>query len=210
MFPFFYLGRVTDNADPESLGRVRVSRMGDEEGVTDWIPVLTPFAGNGTGLFMLPEAGDQVLVLVLDSCGARRLVMGGLWSEDAKPPETAENSAADLNKDGKNCLRFIKSRSGGMFILDDTEGAEKIQVIAPGGASRLEFLVADKKISLLTDQDLSICAEGSLIMQAGEIQVESEKGIHLRGEEVFVSAKNEMSFAAEKDLTIKGSSIALN
>jgi uncharacterized protein involved in type VI secretion and phage assembly len=210
MFPFFYFGRVTDNADPEGLGRVRVSRRGDEEGVTDWTAVLTPFAGSGTGLFLLPETGDQVLVLVLDSCGARRVVLGGVWSEEAKPPETGENTRADLNKDGKNALRFIKGRAGGMFILDDTEGAQKIQIVAPGGASRLEFLMAEEKILLETDRDVSISAAGSLSIRAREIQVESEKAVEVNGEEVFVSAKGGMNLEAQKDMTIKGSSVALN
>jgi uncharacterized protein involved in type VI secretion and phage assembly len=210
MFPFFYFAKVTDNQDPQELGRVRVSRAGDEESATDWIPVLTPFAGDGAGIFLLPETGTQVLTLVLDGCETRQVVIGGLWSGAAKPPETGENTEADLNRDGKNSLRFFKSRAGSMFIFDDTENAEKIRIIAPGGASRLEFLLPEEKISLTTDLDTLISAEGEVRIQARSISVESEKNIVVSGGEISLAAEKQMSLQAEKDLTVKGSSIALN
>jgi uncharacterized protein involved in type VI secretion and phage assembly len=210
MFPFFYLAKVTDNQDPQGLGRVRVSRMGDEESATDWIPVLTPCAGDGYGVFLLPETGDQVLTLVLDGCETRQVVIGGLWSGAAKPPETGDNAGADLNRDGKNSLRFFKSRSGGMFVFDDTQDAEKIRIVAPGGASRLEFLLPEEKISLTTDMDALISAKGEVRIQARAISVESENGVKLNGGEISLAAKDRMSLQAGKDLAVKGSSIALN
>jgi uncharacterized protein involved in type VI secretion and phage assembly len=210
MRPFYYTAVVTDTQDPDGMGRVRVSRNGDEESVTNWIPVLTPCAANGAGFFMLPETGSQVIVLVLDGAENKGVVIGGLWHSNAKPPETAENPDADFNKDGKNSLRFIKSRAGSMFIFDDTEGAEKIQIIAPGGKSRLEFLVPEEKIRLETDTDVTIDAQGSVTISAEEIQIESKKGISVNGENIQVSAKGEMNLSTQKDLTLKGSSIALN
>lgn len=42
------LGKVVDNEDPDSLGRVKVvtDNFG-EEMETDWIPVMTLFGGDG-------------------------------------------------------------------------------------------------------------------------------------------------------------------
>jgi uncharacterized protein involved in type VI secretion and phage assembly len=210
MFPFFYLAKVTDNQDPDNLGRVRISRMGDEEGATDWIPVLMPCAGNGSGFFLLPETGSQVLALALDGCETRQVVIGGLYSESAQPPQTGGNTEADLNKDGKNSLRFFKSRSESMIIFDDTDGAEKLQIIAPGGSSRLEFLLPEEKISLVTEHDAHISAKGELRIQAQSIRLESKKGISAGGDEISFAAKSEMNLRAGKDLTVKGLSIALN
>ena len=210
MLPFYFFATVTDTQDPDSLGRVRVTRAGDEEGVTDWIPVVTPLAGNGTGFFMLPPVGSQVLVLTLDGCEERKVVVGGLWGEEAMPPVTGENSEADLNKDGKNSLCFFRSRAGSMFIFDDTEGAEKIQIIAPGGASRLEFLPAEEKVSLQAEGELAITAKGALRFTASEIEIECEKDLRANGGEIAVTAKKNCEISADKDLSVKGSSIALN
>jgi uncharacterized protein involved in type VI secretion and phage assembly len=210
MFPFYYFARVTDNQDPEGLGRVRVCRSGEAESVTEWIPVLTPGAGCGSGFFMLPHTGDQALVLVLDGLESRKVVIGGLWSQESKPPETGENPGAELNRDGKNALSFVKSRTGSMFIFDDTGGAEKIQIIQGDGDSRLEFLLAEKKISLHTEHDVCIGAQGAVRISAGEIELEAEKEVGVAGGEIRVSSEKELEVRAQKDLSLKGSSIALN
>jgi hypothetical protein len=45
MFPHFFWGKVTDNVDPDGLNRVRVSKLAEEESVTDWVSVITPHGG---------------------------------------------------------------------------------------------------------------------------------------------------------------------
>jgi uncharacterized protein involved in type VI secretion and phage assembly len=210
MFSFHYFAKVTDNKDPDGLNRVRVARTGDGDSVTDWIPVITPWAGSGAGLSALPEPGSQVLVVSLDSREIKKAVLGGLWSAAAPPPETRENPEADLNQDGKNSLRFIKSRAGSMIIFDDTEGAEKIQIISAGGKSRLEFLTAGEILSLETDTDITIGAKGSLAIQAEEIEISGAKAVSLRAEEIMIAAKKNLEAAADRDMTLKGSSISLN
>ena len=58
------LGIVTNNNDPDKLGRVKV-RFPWLSGSTEshWARVATPMAGNGRGLYFLPEVDDEVLVL---------------------------------------------------------------------------------------------------------------------------------------------------
>ncbi|QQO09010.1 phage baseplate assembly protein V [Breznakiella homolactica] len=210
MFSYYFLGKVTDNQDPDSLNRIRVSKIGEDESVTDWIPVITPYAGNDTGLSLLPDVDDQVLVVSLDEHNIRKAAIGGLWSNEAAPPSTGENSDADLNQDGNNSLRFFKSRSGSMVIFDDTEGEEKIQIISSDGKSRFEFLNADEMVSLTTENDLTIGAKGVISIQAEEIEINSKKQLNLTGEEFQIAAKKAMDITSDQDITVKGSGIALN
>ena len=58
------IGIVTNNNDPDRLGRVKV-RFPWLSGSTEshWARVATPMAGNGRGLYFLPEVDDEVLVL---------------------------------------------------------------------------------------------------------------------------------------------------
>ena len=175
----------------------------------------TVVVGVGADDDLAPAQGGQVkvgdvLVLALDGWETRKLVIGGLWGESSKPPLTGENPDADLNKDGKNSLKFFRSRAGSMFIFDDTEGGEKIQIIAPGGASRLEFLPARKMVSLRADGELAISAKGALSIKAEEISLESKEAFNVVGGEISVSAKKGCGISADKDLCIKGASVALN
>ena len=210
MFPNFYWAKVTDNADPDKLHRVRVAKQGEEENVADWIPVLTPNGGADTGLSFLPDVDDQVLVVSMGVMDGQKAVIGAVWSNDAPPPESGENSAADFNDDGKNSLKFFKSRAGSMFIFDDTKDAEKIQLISAGKKSRLEFNEPDELVSLDTEQDINIGAKGVVSIKAEEISISSEKQMDISAEEYQVSAKKGLDINSDKDIGIKGSGVSLN
>ena len=57
------IGIVTNNNDPDTLGRVKVKfpwLAPDEESA--WARMATPSGGNARGWFFLPEVGDEVLV----------------------------------------------------------------------------------------------------------------------------------------------------
>ena len=210
MFLQCYLAKVSENKDPDGLHRIRVSKTDEKESVTDWMPVLTPFASVDAGLSSLPAVDDQVLVLSMDSRNMQMVALGSLWSTNAKPPKTGENGDADLNSDGKNSLHFIKSRAGSMIIFDDTDGAEKIQIIASDNKSRMEFSVADKLTSLTTENDISVGAKGNITVAADEISITSKKKLNIAGDEIQIAGKKKMEVAAQQDLTLKGSGVALN
>ncbi|GHU76837.1 phage tail protein [Spirochaetia bacterium] len=211
MLPEFYWGKVVDNEDPEGLHRVRLSVQDEgKEELTRWIPVMSSFTGEETGVSLLPDINDQVLVTSVNDKGDKYVVIGSVWSDDIAPPETGENSGAELNQDGENSLKFIKSRAGSQLIFDDSEGAEKIQLLSPDGKSRLELLVADELFSLDTEKDLSMGAKGEIAIQAEKIMISSKKKVTISTEEYQVSAKKAFKINANKDMGIEGSGLSIN
>jgi len=75
------LGLVTNNDDPEKMGRVRVkfpAISDDLEGA--WARVATPSAGNERGLLMLPVVGEEVLVGFEHGDTRRPYVLGSLFN----------------------------------------------------------------------------------------------------------------------------------
>ncbi|MDC7222748.1 MAG: phage baseplate assembly protein V, partial [Spirochaetales bacterium] len=70
-------GFVTDNQDPENMGRVKISLYLSEVPVeTDWIPVLQAFAGDDKGIFNLPDIEDFVLAAFADNSYKKGYVLG--------------------------------------------------------------------------------------------------------------------------------------
>jgi uncharacterized protein YpmB len=109
-----------------------------------------------TGAAVLPEVDTPVLVVSLDRYRTKMIALPCPYTEKHKPPETEENSDADLNQDGKNSLHFFKSRSGYQIIIDDTEGNEKVQILSPDKNTRIELDSANELITIETDKDVSI------------------------------------------------------
>ena len=205
-----FLARVSDNQDPDGFNRIKVTFTNENEVVSDWIPFMSSLAGNGTGITSLPDVDNQVLVISLDMQQTKLVAIGAIWSEAAQPPETGENSDADLNQDGKNSLSFIKTKAENMLIFDDTDGKEKIQIIQNKTNSRIEFIAEDKKLSISTDEEIDIAAKKDVCLNAENMTFEAEKEFNVSCENYQVKASKEIKIEADKDMTLKGSGIALN
>lgn len=80
------LGKVS-SVDP-AAGMVQVVYHEKDNAVTRGIPILSPVF---SGLYSLPEVGDQVLVLHLSNGSEAGVVLGRPWSDKFTPPEGAED-----------------------------------------------------------------------------------------------------------------------
>ncbi len=99
----FSMGVVTDNQDPDSLGRVRVQLPQiDSDYISDWCRVIRNGAGDSRGLWCLPDIGDVVLVVFLYNDIHRPAVFGSLYNNKKRPPiddNTDNNIKCIKNKD---------------------------------------------------------------------------------------------------------------
>lgn len=208
---YFYIAKVTDNQDEDGLNRIKVTTQYKEEAVSYWLPYLSASAGNGVGFSSLPDIDDQVLVLAMGNSRENQVVIGSFWNENFHPPKTEENADADLNGDGKNSLSFVKSKSSNMIILDDSEGKEKIQLIATGGKSRIDFDLENELLSMESDKNISVSAKGNISIQTEEdIEINFQKSLNIETDNFNVKANKEINIETSKDMTFNGSGIALN
>ena len=205
-------GIVTDNEDPDNLGRVKVSfEMLGKSVETDWIPVANSYCSSECGAFFLPEVDDQIFIGFMGDNPNHSIVLGGVWDDNQKPPETGENTGSDLNQDGDNNLRFIKTRSGHQLILDDKDGEEKIQIITAEAGTRYEFSAKDETINMNTDIDLRLSAKGTLDIEADECGIKFDKGAKIEVDGLTIEAKSkDIEINANQNLEIEGTTVKLN
>ncbi len=190
------VGVVTNNQDPDGLGRVKVKLpwlSGDVE--SHWARVVTPMAGNGRGLYFLPEVDDEVLVAFEHGSPEFPYVLGALWNGKDKAPES--------NDDGSNNMRTIKSRSGHVVRLDDTDGSEKIEIVDKNEANSIVISTADNTITIKADADIIIESGGKLILSGNGIEIKSQAGVK-------VEAGANMDLKASGQLNIKGATVNIN
>jgi uncharacterized protein involved in type VI secretion and phage assembly len=190
------VGVVTNNQDPDGLGRVKVRFpwLSDED-ESHWARVATPMAGNQRGLYFLPEVDDEVLVAFQHGDIRFPYILGALWNGQDKPPES---------NDGANNRRTIKSRSGHIIRLDDTDGAEKIEIIDKAQKNSITINTAENTITIAADADITIrSASGKLILEGNGIEIKSQA-------DVKVEASQGMELKASAQLNIKGSVVNIN
>jgi phage baseplate assembly protein V len=88
-----YRGKVTATDDPDQLGRVRVTVSGVRGSERAWAHVATLAAGPNRGTWFIPEIGDEVVVAFEAGDPRRPIVLGSLWTPDARPPSTDTSRA---------------------------------------------------------------------------------------------------------------------
>ena len=188
------VGVVTDNQDPEKLGRVKVRLAYHEPGQdTFWARLAVPMAMANRGTYFLPEVDDEVLVAFERGDIAHPFVVGSLWHGQNPPPET--------NEDGKNDMRVIRTRAESELRFND------------GDAPSIEVKLADGKHVVLDDSGILV-SDGS-----NEIQIESQSGnltvrcggaLSLQGQSVSIKSDASMELNASGTLTIKGAMVMIN
>lgn len=191
------IGIVTNNKDPEGLGRVKTSLpwMADQV-ESDWARVVTPMAGPGRGVYFLPEVNDEVLVAFEHGNPDTPYVLGGLWNGKDKPPGS--------NSDGKNDVRLIKSRSGNLIRLTDTDGDAKIEIIDSSGQNTIVIRAKDNSIAITAGGDITIqAAQGAVKLTGKSVEITATTSMKLE-------ASQGLDVKSSGQLNIKGSAVNIN
>lgn len=191
------VGVVTNNQDPEKLGRVKLKLpwLSDQD-ESHWARVLSPMAGKERGLYCLPEVEDEVLVAFEHGLVEFPYVLGALWNGKDLPPAT--------NDDGKNNQRLLKSRSGHTILLDDTDGSETIQIVDSSGKNSIVISTADNTITISADADIKITSSsGKLQLSGNGIEITSQAGVK-------VESAQTMDLKSSAQLNIQGSVVNIN
>ncbi|HEY2960094.1 MAG TPA: phage baseplate assembly protein V [Actinomycetota bacterium] len=188
---------VTNNKDPDGLGRVKVSLPWLGERVeSDWTRVVTPVAGAGRGLYWLPEVDDEVLVAFEHGRPDSPYVLGGLWNGKDKPPES--------NQDGKNNVRALKTRSGHLIRLTDTDGDEKIEIVDKTGKNSIVISAKDKTVAITADADVTVkSTNGKLKLSGNGVEITSQAAVK-------IEASQNMDLKAGPQLNLKGQMVNIN
>jgi len=195
------VGVVTQNQDPDGLGRVKVRfpwLSAEEE--SGWARVATLMAGAGRGSWFLPEVDDEVLLLFEHGDPRFPLVVGALWNGVDKAPRD--------NGDGKNNERVITSRSGHELIFDDTAGKEKVEIHTQAGHTVILDDASGKERILIEDKAGS--NKVTVDSVKGEIAIESQTKLKLKSQIVEIEAGTTMKLKAGALLEVSGALVKIN
>jgi len=171
-----YPAIVTDNKDPDRLGRVKVrlpwAPDAGRERYEEWARVATLMAGRKHGTWFMPDVETEVLVAFEGGDPRRSYVVGALWNGKDTPPEAG---------DGGNDRKVIRTRSGIAISFDDAAGQEQLVLETPAG-QRLTLRDGPGALEL-ADQN-----GNTIVLEAAGITVRSSAQVRVEASQVTVTA----------------------
>ena len=153
------IAEVTDNKDPEELGRVKIKfywQKSDAESV--WVRVSTLYTGEGKGILFTPEPGAQVLVGYEHNDPSQPVLLGSLYRKTDGESYTSDD----------NNLKQIHTRGGNFIHFDDKDDDLRI-VISNENKDKTCI-----NLSFKNDGTIEIKTEGSLSFEGKDISLKSQ------------------------------------
>jgi uncharacterized protein involved in type VI secretion and phage assembly len=193
------IGVVTNNDDPEKMGRVRVKFPGlDESQEGWWARVASVAATGGRGLMMMPLVDDEVVVGFEHGDPRRPFVLGSLWGGTAKPDKLAADGGA---------------KPDGSFNLSS---AKKVTINSTGDMD----LDSQSKCKLHSTADFAIETDGALAVKGngseikitgptGSVTISSGGQITVKGTSITLDASGSLTLKSSGMVQVSGSMIKL-
>lgn len=186
--------KVTDNEDPNNLGRIRVQfdwqALLDDEMMTPWLRMAQPYAGGGKGFSFIPEIGEEVMIDFEGGNAERPYVKGTLYNGVGDP-----DGKWLPNNNSSNQIKAIRTRNGHTIEIHD-EGNDGFIRIYDNEKENyiLTFSTDEKLIKLESTGNIELYAKNDIIMHAGhDINASADN-------DVFLAAGNDMQRTADNDI----------
>jgi uncharacterized protein involved in type VI secretion and phage assembly len=186
------IGVVTDNEDPDDMGRVKVAYPWlSDDAESFWARLAMPGAGPDYGMVWIPQVGDEVAVAFEHGNISRPIVLGGLWNgEDAAPLGDSLFDGGDVKRSG-----FI-SRAGHKLVFFDSDDKSGVAI-----------MTEDKKLRIALNEtkgELHVAFDGKLTIDGtGDVQIKTQGAIK-------IEAGSTLDLKASGKTTVKGATVALN
>jgi uncharacterized protein involved in type VI secretion and phage assembly len=186
------VGVVTQNEDPEGMGRVRV-RYPDLGDATEgwWARIACPSAGDGRGLMMTPVVGEEVLIAFEHGDVRRPYVLGSLFNGQDKPqalskPDGSFALASDQSV-SVTAAEGLKIKSGGGLQLASNgemkvSSEQAISEQAQGNHS----IQADGSVTIAAGASLTIEANADVTLSAPSITLQASGVVQISGSQVML------------------------
>ncbi|AGA33796.1 VgrG protein [Thioalkalivibrio nitratireducens DSM 14787] len=160
-----HLGEVTDNADPEGRGRVKVRLHGVDMEL--WAAVVVSSAGSGYGASFIPRRQEVVVLAFVTP--ELPLVLGSIWSGQGSVPDEAEPQEERY---------VVRTPAGTVLEFDDGEGP-RLEIRTPqghrltvtdGNGGEVELARGGQSVKM-TASEVSVRSTGEVKVDAASITV---------------------------------------
>lgn len=230
-----YRGLVTDNVDPEKLGRLKVS-VPSVPGMTEnWALPCAPYAGDQVGFYTMPPKGAKVWVEFEGGDPSHPIWSGCFWQKPEVPSEVNDNAddpsqvkvfktrvatlwINDTDQKGKITLRFndpTVSPPTTVTLEIDSDGV-RLTVAGDSATSKVtqtpEDIITDSTtLSTTTSKDTTFTAQGKMTATStSDMSLSTQASLSAQATADATLKAANVSVTADSNLTLSGSITALS
>jgi uncharacterized protein involved in type VI secretion and phage assembly len=165
-----------------------------------WARVAIAGAGDGRGVVVLPEVGDEVLVAFDHGDPRQPYVIGGLFNGKDKPKVAPVDGGTVIK-------RMVVSRNGHTVELDDK--ADTITITTGDGKHKIVLDQQSNKVVLETAGNVEVTSQATLKVNATSgLQLESSGAFELKANGVTIDAGGGAFSAKGTQATVEGTASA--
>lgn len=209
--PGVVVGVVDDVNDPEQAGRVRLRFPWlDSEYVSGWARTVQAGAGKDRGTLILPEVGDETLVVFEQGDVRRPYVLGGLYN-GVDQPDSQGIPAVDGGKGTVNRRSVVSRRGHRIDFLDEDGRTEGVTVASGDGKVSLKLDATGTTVTLHSDGSVLIegtrgitvdSSSAKLELKGGQISLTATQGVTVDG------GAGPVKVSSGSQLDLKGGAVA--
>jgi len=189
------IGIVSNNNDPDKLGRVKVKYPSLDDMESEWAPVASLGAGRDRGVMMVPQQNEAVVVGFLHGDPDAPHVLGSLYNGRDVPGDELFQG-----KDGSFAVRsdrklLLKSKE------DLTLHTDKDMVVEVTGSRRAKV-----------DRDVEEKVGGKMAAEAsGAVSQKTSQSYTIEaGSSVTIKANASLTIESQGSLSLKGTTVDIN
>jgi uncharacterized protein involved in type VI secretion and phage assembly len=189
------VGLVTNNNDPEEMGRVRVKypSLSDSE-ESAWARVATPSAGNARGLLMLPQVNEEVIVGFEHGDTRRPIVVGSVFNGRDKPGaelyQTRDGSFAlvsnkKIHQHSKDDFEITSDRDMVVEVKQDethtVKGKFDHNTTGTGKLKAQSYTVEAGTTMTVKGANVTVEASASLTLKGATVDIQGSGPVNIKG-----------------------------
>ncbi|MCL9807656.1 type VI secretion system Vgr family protein [Flavobacterium amniphilum] len=189
---------VMQNDNPQGMIKVQFPWQKKKGLTTPWLRVVTPYAGKGKGMHIIPEVGEEVIIGFDNGNAERPFVFGAMF-----------NGKASAGKGGSgNYVKGLQTASGNKLHMDDNAGS--VHLADKGGAD-LKFDGAGN-VTLNANTSITFTCGGAEIKmtQDGTIVISGDVKVKIDTKEAEITGTTSVKTNSDSLIEEKAPKIGMN
>jgi phage protein D len=189
------VGVVTNNNDPEQMGRVRVKypSLSDSE-ESAWARIATPSSGNARGLLMMPQVNEEVVVGFEHGDARRPIVVGSVFNGKDKPgtellqSQDGSFSLLSNEKIHQHSKKDFEIKSDQKMVVEvqqdenhTVSGNYKHETTGNGSLKAQQYTIEAGSTMTVKGVSLTVEASASLTLKGATIDIQGSGPVNIKG-----------------------------